>query len=95
MRRFALILVMLIIGCAGYQPYSHDKVVISDLDVHIVTALPDCLGLAVNKCDDKYEIWVESKKDKDGNIIIDDYVLGHELRHILNWRNEKIVNPDL
>jgi hypothetical protein len=96
MRRFAFIILILIFGCASVQPYEHDKVAISNLDVHIVTAMPDCdcLGLAVNR-NDKYEIWIGSERDKNGNIIIDDYVLGHELRHIMNFKNEKVVNPDL
>ena len=29
-----------------------------------------------------------------GKIVIDDEVLGHELRHLLNWANPEIANPD-
>lgn len=93
MRKLFFFIVLLLIGCAGYQPYEHEKMTIQNLDVHIVSALPDCLGLAVER-DNKYEIWVEATKNKNGEIEIDDYILGHELRHILNWKNEKVVNPD-
>jgi hypothetical protein len=41
----------------------------------------------------KNEIYVFGRKAQ-GKIIVNQAILGHELNHLLNWRNPKIANPD-
>lgn len=40
------------------------------------------------------QIWLVVHKTKSGKIIINQYALGHELQHWLNFRNKIISNPD-
>ena len=40
------------------------------------------------------EIWVIGRRGKNG-IILNDMIGGHEWRHLLNWEDPRIANPDL
>lgn len=39
------------------------------------------------------EIWIFGK-EVEGKIVLNEAVLGHELAHLLNFKNPKIANPD-
>jgi hypothetical protein len=39
------------------------------------------------------EIWVFGKR-VDGKIVLNEAVLGHELTHLLNFKDPKVANPD-
>jgi len=42
----------------------------------------------------KNEIYLIGKRTKNNKIIINQFVLGHELMHLLNFNDQKITNPD-
>lgn len=92
MRLFVFIAIFIMFGCASVQPITPSAVTIDNLKVHIVPDCGDAYGYVTGD-NGRYEIFVEGTPSG-GQIEIDDYVLGHELRHILNWKNGKIVNPD-
>ena len=55
---------------------------------------PTCTSYFVKGCaTHKNEIYVIGEV-VDGKIITNDTILGHELRHLLNWKNPVIKNPD-
>uniref|UniRef100_A0A6M3KLH8 Uncharacterized protein n=1 Tax=viral metagenome TaxID=1070528 RepID=A0A6M3KLH8_9ZZZZ len=39
-------------------------------------------------------IYVIGKRDASGKIMLQQNVLGYELQHLLNWKDDRIKNPD-
>ena len=93
---FTAALVLSLVGCAQPQPY-HKRIVLYRVVVHIVDKVEypkakeghTYLGYA-NKLG---EVWVIGSK-VDGKVVPDYYVLGHEIAHLLHWKDEEVVNPD-
>lgn len=42
----------------------------------------------------KNEIWILGRRDKSNRIVLNPWVLGHELQHLLNFKEPEIANPD-
>ena len=83
------------------SPDLHEVLLLENVTIHIVghrkhfqwekaaTFGSSVVGYA-NK---KNEIWLLGKI-VDGKIVINQVVLGHELNHLLNFKNPKIADPD-
>lgn len=91
-----LITIFLLVGCCSLDQYSK-TIVLDKVTIHLVdhvdypTAQPgyEYWGYATSN----NEIWVRSWK-KDGKIEPDYCTLGHELTHLMNWKDDEVVNPD-
>ena len=95
MKHIWLILGLILVSCATYEPIKQDRQFRLIVRVNVVNDIgygPDVMGLAV-KSKNGGEIWVKGTQTKDG-IIVDHKVLGHELCHLLNWQNPEFKNPD-
>jgi len=40
------------------------------------------------------EIWVDLRQDSTGEVVINDVILGHELRHVLKIYDRRVADPD-
>jgi hypothetical protein len=65
---------------------------IDSLTVHVVGSSEE-LPCGNFGCANRGEIWVVGS-EKDGNVVVNDMVLGHELRHVLNKRDAGFKDPD-
>ena len=45
------------------------------------------------RADTNNEIWVIGRKMND-KVVLNQFILGHELQHLLNWKDGRIANPD-
>ncbi|MDY6971038.1 MAG: hypothetical protein SV775_01785 [Thermodesulfobacteriota bacterium] len=88
-------------GAIDDSPYLHEVVDIKNIKVHIVghrrfftydDARNSRYGIVGYATKDN-EIYVFGKVVK-GKIILNQAVLGHELNHLLNFRNPDIADPD-
>lgn len=87
--------------CYSVDTSLHEVVVLDSVTVHIVGDRKHfgwdraaaygspILGYATSK----NEIYVFGRR-QNGKIVIDQAVLGHELNHLLQFRNRNIANPD-
>ena len=83
-------------------PNLHKVITIKEVKIHIVgnRALFDwnvaaAYGSPVAAyANTKNEIWIIGKETK-GKIIVNQAILGHEFKHLLNFSNPEIANPDL
>ena len=87
MRKF-LIILLLVQGCALFKEKPFHKVVI----------LPETIIHINNDCDG-YMGWAKDNEIcawgyEQNGIVVDYYVLGHEIAHILNKVDAEIRNPD-
>ena len=48
---------------------------------------------AAGRANTNNEIWVIGRKIN-GIVTLNQFILGHELQHLLNWKDRRIVNPD-
>jgi hypothetical protein len=82
-------------------PSLHEVVILKNVKIHIVgdrkhfnwdraAAYGSPIAGYANT---KNEIFVFGRMAK-GKIIVNQAILGHELNHLLNWKNPKIANPD-
>lgn len=69
-----------------------ETVILDRVVVHIGGPSP-CGPGAVGCATTAGEVWVRGKV-VDGQIIVDQWVLGHEVTHLLNWLDRRIKNPD-
>lgn len=90
-----IIVCFLLSGCASRAEFDH-VVYLPSVKVHIVShrALipsqnPDVMGYQQGR-----EIWVLGRKDEDGNYMINEMLLGHEIYHVLDHTNMNIHHPD-
>ena len=86
---------------AEETPGLHEVIELKNVKVHIVGSREyfnwdraaaygsPVLGYA----NTKNEIWIFGRRDKN-KIIINQAITGHELNHLLNFKNHKIANPD-
>jgi len=82
-------------------PNLHEVVVLKEVTVHIVghRSLFDWNVAAaygspiMAYANTKNEIWILGKVIKD-RIVINQAILGHEFKHLLNFKNPVIANPD-
>ena len=81
---------LLLQGCALFKEKQFHKVVI--LPETIIHVRNDCDGGMGWASREKNEICVWGYKDSD--IVIDYYILGHEIAHKLNHIDIEIRNPD-
>lgn len=83
------------------SPDLHEVFLLENLTIHIVghrkhfpwekaSAIGSPIVGYANK---KNEIWLLGKI-VEGKIVINQVVLGHELNHLLNFKNPKIADPD-
>lgn len=102
MKRFALIFIFLFIGCV-HQPLSKPQtVVLENVRVHVV---PDSTYFPANTnhLKAKGKLWGIATttneiylvgKIVDGKIEVDAKIAGHELIHLLNFKDSRFKNPD-
>jgi len=95
-------LILFVIGCSSHIsgsfspitiPVDNLKVVIVESEYDIPQYFPGLVGEAINIGNKQYKIYVVGQKFDD-KIYLDQLVLGHELQHILHWKNKQIINPD-
>ena len=89
MRKF-LIILFLVQGCALFKEKPFHKVII--LPEIIIHVRNDCRGGMGWASKDRNEICVWGYED--GGIVIDYYILGHEIAHKLHHKDDEIRNPD-
>ena len=85
----------LLAGCASRAEFDH-VVYLPPVTIHIVshrTLIPS-QNLAVMGYQKGREIWVLGRKDEDGNYMMNEMLLGHELLHVLDHTNTNIRHPD-
>jgi len=90
----AILLISLILsGCMA--PFSgHHTVTLPPIVVEIygpgeIPGCPECAGQASTGNEIRVVAW-----ELDGKIIINEQVIGHEMIHLLHWKDQKIKNPD-
>lgn len=82
-------------------PEIHEVVVLKEVKVHIVGSrklfnwnVAAAFGSPVAAyANTENEIWIIGKMVK-GKIIVNQAILGHELEHLLNFKENKVANPD-
>jgi len=83
------------------DPALHEIICIEGLIVHIVGSrtlfdwndAQDAKNGLAGYASSENGIWVFGKT-VGGKIVVNPTVLGHELGHLLNWKNPKMANPD-
>ena len=85
-------------------PYLHKTIILNNIEIHIVgdrskfdyerARKPENRITGYTRVrDGVYEIWVLGKV-VNNKVIINQAVLGHELNHILEFKDKSITNPD-
>ena len=100
MRKSILAIFLLLAGCVTTQQPFHEIVTLDRVEVHVVSdrtlfdwkdAQPNTLGYAYSNG----RIFILGKREVTGTITPDMYwVLGHELQHLLHWKDNRFTNPD-
>ena len=100
MRKAILPILLLLAGCVTTQAPFHEVVNLDRVEIHVVSdreqfdwsgADDQTLGYAYPTG----RIFVLGKREVDGSIVPDFYwVLGHELQHLMHWRDPKFKDPD-
>jgi len=96
---FLVIMLSFSYGCATTSQSFHESIKIDGLTIHVVSSTeyfpsPKFKGSRVIQgYSNGFEIWVVGSI-KEGEIYIDSWLLGHEIRHTLKARCAKFSNPD-
>ena len=67
-------------------------VILDKVTVHILCR-DNMKKPAAGRANTNNEIWVIGRKTN-GIITLNQFILGHELQHLLNWKDGRIANPD-
>ena len=109
MKRILSIVTMclLLTACAGAKVNHHQTTINTPIKIHYVDSASEipcegvwygCVRRMVGNTKPNvvlwYEIWVVAKRNSAGEIVVGDYLMGHELRHVLNWIDSDVADPD-
>ena len=91
MKNIIIIISIILMFSCGHVPLEQDKHIRLIVLVNVVDDLEmdPVKGLAYRNG----EIIVEGVETKDG-ILVDYYILGHELAHLLHWADSDFKDPD-